>query len=141
MAAESANQGPLVGHVDPITPSPRSSIDEAHPKQRENSADDFLASKEAIGEIEKGPEDAPSKSNEKPEFIDFEGPDDPGNPKNWTTKRRWAITLSMGSLVFTVTFASSIFSVNIGVVKELFDVSTVTSTLGVSLFVLVCSRY
>jgi DHA1 family multidrug resistance protein-like MFS transporter len=138
MATETANQGPLADLMDPRTPSPRSSIDEAHPKQQETSADDLSASNEALGEIEKGPEDAPpSDSNQKPEFIDFDGPDDPGNPKNWTTKRRWAITLSMGSLVFTVTFASSIFSVNIGVVKELFDVSTVTSTLGVSLFVLV----
>jgi DHA1 family multidrug resistance protein-like MFS transporter len=134
MATETANQ------VDLKTASHRSSIDESRTKQREKSVDDLSTSNEALGEIEKDPENAlPSISNENPEFIDFDGPDDPENPKNWTTKRRWAITLSMGSLVFTVTFASSIFSVNIGVVKELFDVSTVTSTLGVALFVLVRS--
>lgn len=130
MATEIANSDtPLEAQ----TPSDRSSI------QRERSMDDLSTSKEALGDIEKGPEDATvPNANERPEFIDFEGPEDPGNPKNWTTKRRWAITLSMGSLVFTVTFASSIFSVNIGIVKEIFDASTVESTLGVALFVLVC---
>lgn len=71
-------------------------------------------------------------------LVEFDGPNDPGNPKNWTQKRRWAITLSMGLMVFTVTFASSIFSVNIAYVRDKFDVSIVTATLGVSLFVLVC---
>lgn len=42
----------------------------------------------------------------------------------------------MGLLVFTVTFASSIFSVNIRVVEEKFNVDLVTATLGVALFVL-----
>lgn len=45
----------------------------------------------------------------------------------------------MGLMVFTVTFASSIFSVNIGVIVEKFDVTLVTATLGVALFVLVSS--
>jgi DHA1 family multidrug resistance protein-like MFS transporter len=136
MAAQIANPGPL---LDPEMPSSGSSLQEAHLNQQDKNVDDLSTSNEALGDIEKGLEDVPpSNPDEKPEFIDFEGPSDPDNPKNWTTKRRWAITLSMGSLVFTVTFASSIFSVNIGVVEELFDVSTVTSTLGVALFVLVC---
>ena len=70
-------------------------------------------------------------------FVEFDGPNDPDNPKNWTPKRRWGITISMGLMVFTVTFASSIFSVNIGVVQEKFNVELVTATLGVALFVLV----
>jgi len=69
-------------------------------------------------------------------LVDFDGPNDLGNPKNWTTKRRWGITIAMGLLVFTVTFASSIFSVNILVVQEQFDTDLVTATLGVALFVL-----
>jgi DHA1 family multidrug resistance protein-like MFS transporter len=91
----------------------------------------------ALPDIEKG------QSNSKPlpmaehcHLVEFDGPNDPGNPKNWTTKRRWAITISMGLLVFTVTFASSIFSVNIRVVQEKFNVELVTATLGVALFVL-----
>lgn len=74
-------------------------------------------------------------------LVEFDGPSDPGNPKNWTQKRRWAITIAMGLMVFTVTFASSIFSVNIGVITQIFDVNQVTATLGVALFVLVCNFY
>lgn len=88
-------------------------------------------------DIEKRPEQEPEQ-NAKSFLVEFEGTDDPGNPKNWTPKRRWSITVSMGLMVFTVTFASSIFSVNIGVVQEKFNVELVTATLGVALFVLVC---
>ena len=72
-------------------------------------------------------------------LVEFDGPSDPGNPKNWTQKRRWAITIAMSLMVFTVTFASSIFSVNIGVITQMFNVELVTATLGVALFVLVCN--
>ncbi|KAF2029718.1 citrinin biosynthesis transporter CtnC [Setomelanomma holmii] len=94
-------------------------------------------SKEALPDLEKGnDEDAPAGTNANNFLVEFEEPNDPGNPKNWTTKRRWAITVSMGLLVFTVTFASSIFSVNIDTVQEKFNVKLVTATLGVALFVL-----
>lgn len=91
-------------------------------------------------DVEKGVE---AKAADEPApdrfLVEFDGPGDPGNPKNWTPKRRWGITISMGLMVFTVTFASSIFSVNIGVIVEKFDVTLVTATLGVALFVLVSS--
>lgn len=113
----------------------------AHDSAKERpSQDDLPSSSDDIPDIEKGPNGAEkSGSAEKSMLVEFDGPNDPGNPKNWSTKRRWIITVAMGSLVFTVTFASSIFSVNIGVVREKFDVSIVTATLGVALFVLVCS--
>jgi DHA1 family multidrug resistance protein-like MFS transporter len=94
-------------------------------------------SNDALPDVEKGHSDnEPPPATENRFLVEFEGPDDPGNPKNWTTKRRWAITISMGLLVFTVTFASSIFSVNIRTVQELYKVELVTATLGVALFVL-----
>lgn len=102
----------------------------------EKSTEDLPNPNESTVDLEKGPLEPidPQTTN----LVEFDGPRDPGNPKNWSTRRRWAITTSMGLMVFTVTFASSIFSVNIGVVREKFDVSEVTATLGVSLFVLVC---
>lgn len=70
----------------------------------------------------------------RPDLVEFDGPDDPDNPKNWPVRRRWAITISGSLLTFTVTFSSSIFSVAINQVAEEYSVSKVTSTLGVSLF-------
>ena len=71
-------------------------------------------------------------------LVEFDGPSDPDNPKNFSTRRKWAITFSVGWLTFVVTFASSIFSVATDSVSKEFDVDRVVSTLGVSLFLLVC---
>jgi len=80
---------------------------------------------------------APAQDTSKNDLVEFDGPDDPSNPKNWTPRRRWAITISMASMTFVVTFASSIFSVAIDQVAEEYDISRTTSILGVSLFLLV----
>jgi hypothetical protein len=72
------------------------------------------------------------------DLVDFDGPNDLGNPKNWSKGRKWAITTSMGFMTFAVTFSSSIFSVAIEPVAAEFGVSTVVSTLGVALFLFVC---
>jgi multidrug resistance protein len=90
-----------------------------------------------LPDLEKGADqNEPAAANGGGFLVEFEGPNDPDNPKNWTTKRRWGITISMGLLVFTVTFASSIFSVNIRTVQEKYNVEMITATLGVALFVL-----
>jgi len=101
------------------------------------SKEDGIDSGDTQPDLEKASNNTPVLAQQNEFFVEFSGLDDPDNPKNWTYKRRWAITVSMGLMVFTVTFASSIFSVNIGVVQEKFNVELVTATLGVALFVLV----
>jgi MFS transporter, DHA1 family, multidrug resistance protein len=114
-----------------------STKDLADEKKTRGSNETINYSKDIMPDVEQGQRvDEAVPTKEKSYLVEFEGPTDPDNPKNWTTKRRWAITISMGLLVFTVTFASSIFSVNIRVVQEKFDVELVTATLGVALFVL-----
>jgi DHA1 family multidrug resistance protein-like MFS transporter len=129
----------LPGEVNP-TPartasnSALSTMDNEKPRNSNATLND---SNNVLSDIEKGQNsDAPAQTKDDSHLVVFDGPNDPDNPKNWTTKRRWAITISMGLLVFTVTFASSIFSVNIRVVQEKFNVDLVTATLGVALFVL-----
>ncbi|EXJ79456.1 hypothetical protein A1O3_08958 [Capronia epimyces CBS 606.96] len=70
------------------------------------------------------------------DLVEFDGPDDPENPKNWSVMRRCTITAAMGAMTFVVTFASSIYSVAIIPVAHEYDISNVTSVLGVSLFLL-----
>jgi DHA1 family multidrug resistance protein-like MFS transporter len=136
MASQVTNPNPTLGRI-PSTPVSTHSDPVGDEKSRK-SMDDRNHSSEAIPDLEKGPNnDTPIPTETDTSFlVEFEGPNDPSNPKNWTTKRRWAITISMGLLVFTVTFASSIFSVNIRVVQEKFNVELITATLGVALFVL-----
>lgn len=109
---------------------------------RKSEEDHQDVSNGAILDVEKGVATDDAGEPQPDQFlVEFDGPNDPGNPQNWTAKRRWGITVSMGLMVFTVTFASSIFSVNIGVIVEIFDVDMVTATLGVALFVLVGDPY
>ena len=72
-----------------------------------------------------------------PSLVEFDGPGDPDNPKNWTARRRIIISALMGLMTFVVTFSSSIFAVAIEPVAKEYNVSTVVSTLGVTLFLLV----
>lgn len=135
MAAEDTDPGPTLSRA----PSSRFSVDAPQQTDRRTPQKSFedVAAKDALTDVEKEPEGDSQDVTEDNYLVEFDGPNDPHNPKNWTQKRRWAITVMMGLLVFTVTFASSIFSVNISVVQEKFDVSKVEATLGVALFVLV----
>ena len=81
--------------------------------------------------------DLPETEALDPSIVEFDGPDDPDNPKNWTARRRAAITIAMGLMTFVVTFSSSIFAVAIQPVSEEFNVGTPVATLGVSFFLLV----
>ena len=82
----------------------------------------------------------PSKVSKDPNIVDWDGPNDPGNPKNWGSGRRIWITLCVSSLTFVITFASSVFSTATEVVSKKFHVSQEVTTLGTSLFVLVSFR-
>lgn len=77
------------------------------------------------------------ETNEASDLVEFDGPEDRGNPKNWSRRKRWAVTVAMGLMTFVITFASSIFSAVIDAVSVDYHVSPVVATLGVSLFLLV----
>lgn len=143
MAAEIPNPGPGL-HA----PSTRTSVDAAPtmiPESPQKSVEDLTVSNNSTADMERAQEKADDAPVVDELLVVFNGPDDPDNPKNWTARRRWGITVVVGLLVFSVTFASSIFSVNIGIVEDKFQVTQVVATLGVALFVLVrksplCSR-
>ncbi|KUJ13317.1 MFS general substrate transporter [Mollisia scopiformis] len=76
-----------------------------------------------------------SHKQRDPNLIEWDGPNDPENPMNWTVKKKWITTIALGFMTFCVTFASSVFSNATVDVAELYHVSTEVSTLGTSLFV------
>lgn len=66
--------------------------------------------------------------------VDWEGPDDPANPYNWSRSSRWYYT-SLGSmLVFNATFASSSPGGIVEKVMKDFGFSLEVATLMISLF-------
>lgn len=82
-----------------------------------------------------------SKSNDgepghDPNLVEWDGPDDPENPQNWSRGYKWFVTIIMGMVTFVITFASSVFSTATEVTAKEFGVSTEVMVLGTSLFVL-----
>ena len=69
-------------------------------------------------------------------LVDWDGPDDPDKPTNFSRMRKWLITMTMATLTLTVTFASSVFSVATEVTARLFHVGLEVMVLGTALFVL-----
>ncbi|KAM4058814.1 major facilitator superfamily protein [Hirsutella rhossiliensis] len=68
-------------------------------------------------------------------YVDF-APNDPDNPQNWPTPRRWLITSVTILLVLNATFASSAISGAFESVVESFHVSLTAAGLTVTLFLL-----
>lgn len=81
-------------------------------------------------------EGTPEEKQRDPNLVEWDGPDDPGNPMNWPNSKKWLVTIVMGSMTFCITFASSVFSNATMPTAALYHVSTEVTTLGTSLFVL-----
>lgn len=94
-----------------------------------------------IGDVEKqNHQQQPGqlKAEQKdPNLVEWDGPDDPGNPMNWPRSKKWLNTMMLASVTFAVTFASSVFSAASGPTSNKFGVSPLVMVLGTSLFVLV----
>ncbi|OKL63800.1 hypothetical protein UA08_00517 [Talaromyces atroroseus] len=70
------------------------------------------------------------------DIVEFDGPDDAGNPLNWSIKKKLSIALVLAFCTFTVGFNSSLFSSGVSQVSREFHVSHEVGTLGVSLYVM-----
>ena len=118
---------------------------ESHNDKKEDSdSKDYVIASEKDIEKQTAEEDITQQATTEdetpqpnPDIVEFDGPDDPDNPKNWTPTRRACITVCMGLMTFVVTFSSSIFAIAIAPVAEEFNVGTPVATLGVSFFLLV----
>ncbi|OAX44363.1 MFS general substrate transporter [Rhizopogon vinicolor AM-OR11-026] len=61
--------------------------------------------------------------------------DDPANPKNWSSVKKWYFTIAAGFLVLNATFSSSAASPMIPTLMQVFGMSEEVGILTVSLFV------
>jgi DHA1 family multidrug resistance protein-like MFS transporter len=67
-------------------------------------------------------------------IVDFEGPEDPYHPLNWTLHKKVSTTLLYGLVTMTATWASSSYSAGTSQISEQFHVGSQTATLGTSLY-------
>ncbi|KAJ5718461.1 hypothetical protein N7488_004107 [Penicillium malachiteum] len=66
-------------------------------------------------------------------IVDFDGPEDPYRPMNWSFKKKALTTILYGMTTMGATWASSIYSAAIPDVEKEFHIDEVTATLGTSL--------
>lgn len=64
------------------------------------------------------------------------GPEDPGDPKNFSKARKWLITMTLGWVCFAVAFSSAVITPGIAAVAEQFDTSEEVALLSITVFVI-----
>ncbi|KAK6439678.1 GTPase-activating protein [Oleoguttula sp. CCFEE 5521] len=69
-------------------------------------------------------------------LVDWYGPNDPENPMNWSTAKKFLVTAEICLLTVSIYSGSSIYAPAVESVSETFGVSTVAAILGLTLFVL-----
>ncbi|KAL5363873.1 putative efflux pump antibiotic resistance protein [Aspergillus floccosus] len=69
--------------------------------------------------------------------VTWNGPDDPENPKNWSSKKKWAAVITVSSFTFISPVTSSMVAPALQAIREDFHVTDeVVSQLTLSIFVL-----
>ncbi|KAJ5375921.1 hypothetical protein N7509_012807 [Penicillium cosmopolitanum] len=98
-------------------------------------------------DLEKGPQESPeiqksksarsTRSRQDAKLVDWDGPDDPENPKNWPNKKKWAATITVSFFTFISPVSSSMVAPALSSIAAEFNVTDqVVSQLMLSVFVL-----
>jgi multidrug resistance protein len=92
------------------------------------------------GDLEKGQQlqkTKSSKSTRDPNLVTWDGPDDPDNPKNWTTKKKWLATIVVSTFTFISPVSSSMVAPALGAISAEFGITQeIESAMVLSIFVL-----
>jgi len=79
---------------------------------------------------------AASTAHHPPTALDWTGPDDPDNPRNWPIPRRIFNTIPAALFAFATTFGSSVYAPAAREIESRFKVSHTESMLPLSLYVI-----
>ncbi|CAO2648795.1 Nn.00g097440.m01.CDS01 [Neocucurbitaria sp. VM-36] len=72
-----------------------------------------------------------------PNIVDWDGPDDPHNPQNWTAKKKWGIIAALGAVTLITPLASSFFAPGVPQVLRAFnETSNLMAAFVVSVYIL-----
>ncbi|PCH33985.1 MFS polyamine transporter [Wolfiporia cocos MD-104 SS10] len=79
----------------------------------------------------------PSTSEPDILIVNWDGPDDPENPRNWSTKKKWAAAATVSAFTFISPISSSMVAPAAAQVAERFGItSSVEAAMTISVFVL-----
>ncbi|KAJ5378024.1 Efflux pump vrtL [Penicillium cataractarum] len=92
---------------------------------------------EESSELEKMKTLKSTKSRHGGKLVTWDGPDDPENPKNWPTKKKWAATITVSLFTFISPVSSSMVAPALTTIAAQFNVTDqIISQLMLSIFVL-----
>lgn len=69
------------------------------------------------------------------DIIDWDGPDDPENPMNWSQNKKFFVTFEICLLTFSIYIGSAIYTSGLTGIMMQFGVSQTVAILGLTLFV------
>lgn len=81
------------------------------------------------------PPPPPNEEGSDLDLVEWDGPHDPENPQNWSSKFKWYTIMILACMTFVVSFGSSVWSTATTVTAEEFGVSQEVMILGVTLYV------
>ncbi|KAK2810023.1 hypothetical protein FQN49_008565 [Arthroderma sp. PD_2] len=86
---------------------------------------------------EKAESSVGSREDEAPTLVDWDGPDDPANPLNWTSFKKWSIITLVSYITFVTSYGSTIFAPGVpALMKEFGNDSSTLSSFVVSIYIL-----
>ncbi|CCF42611.1 major facilitator superfamily transporter [Colletotrichum higginsianum] len=81
--------------------------------------------------------EADKETEQDPNIVYWDGPDDPENPQNWTMKMKWFNVAAISMLTFVTPLGSSMFAPGIPkIMVEFGETSSTVATFVVSIYVL-----
>ncbi|OZJ05888.1 hypothetical protein BZG36_00885 [Bifiguratus adelaidae] len=114
------------------TPMSASNIPGNNYRQDKSSVQEHAPNSNDANHLEK----ATKVDTSNPFLVDWDDPDDPANPLNWSKVRRWYISILISLIPLNISFASSAYTGAVfGIIAE-FKVSSTVALLGVTFFVL-----
>ncbi|KAJ5110416.1 hypothetical protein N7532_000951 [Penicillium argentinense] len=88
-------------------------------------------------ELQKSKSALPNRFRQDAKLVDWEGPNDPENPKNWVNKKKWAATITVSLFTFISPVSSSMVAPALSsIAADLNVTDQVVSQLMLSVFVL-----
>ncbi|XHF96636.1 hypothetical protein AWENTII_000259 [Aspergillus wentii] len=106
---------------------------ELQPESRENLNVDLEAQPQSQPELEKQKTEAPDNSK----LVTWNGPDDPGNPKNWSMGKKWSAVIIVSCFTFISPVSSSMIAPALTSISADFHITDeVESAITLSAFVL-----
>ncbi|KAF6806648.1 transporter C1529.01-like protein 3 [Colletotrichum sojae] len=92
---------------------------------------------DSANETAENADDAAKEADRDPNVVDWDGPDDPQNPKNWPSSKKWFNIATISMMTLVTPLGSSMFAPGIPkIMMEFHETSSMTATFVVSVYVL-----